>query len=144
MEKNKGDQNTEAVDHENEKENEVELEDEKENEDQHFFNISRIEAKGLLSDKEKGTWILYFNKDREERLSFKNETKVTHVKIYRRDGEVAVHSDGGEIFPNLESLIFRLQEEKALNKQLKPEDVYDNESGEEKLDEQLRQDIVSE
>ena len=119
-------------------------EDQEEDEEKYFHNISKIEAKGILSDKEKGTWILYFNKDREERLSFKNETKVTHVKIYRRDGEVAVHSDGGEIFPNLESLIFRLQQEKALNKQLKPEDVYDNESGEEKLDEQLRQDIVSE
>ena len=52
------------VDPEEEKENEPG--DEKENEDQHFFNISRITAKGLLSEKEKGTWILYFNKHREE------------------------------------------------------------------------------
>ena len=103
-------------------ENKVEPVVENDNEDQHFFNISRIEAKGLLSDKEKGTWILYFNKDRQERLSFKNEAKVTHMKIYRRDGGVAVHATGGEVFSNLESLIFRFQQEKMLNKQLKPKD----------------------
>ena len=106
------------VDPVEEKENEPE--DEKENEDQHFFNITRIEAKGLLSDKEKGTWILYFNKDREERLSFKNETKVTHMKIYRRDGGVAVNATGGEVFSNLKNLILRFQQLKMLNKQLKP------------------------
>ena len=158
MEKNKGDQNTEAVDHSRNKELEMvkvveqfqrlatsnpeeedqcELEDanvdpeeEKENEDQHFFNITRIEAKGLLSDQEKGTWILYFNKDREERLSFKNETKVTQMKIYRRKGGVAVRADGDEVFPNLESLVFKLQQDQIINNQLKPEDVYNDESDE--------------
>jgi len=105
-----------------------ETEKETEREDQYFFNISQIEAKGILSDKEKGTWILYFNKNREERLSFKNDTKVTRMKIYRRDGGVAVHAAGDEVFPNLESLIFRLQQDETLNNQLKPDDVYKYES----------------
>ena len=183
MEKNKGDQNTEAVDHSRnkqpemvkvveqfqrlatlnpeeeeqcasedvngdpEEENENEPEDEKENEDQHFFNITRIEAKGLLSDQEKGTWILYFNKDREERLSFKNETKVTQMKIYRRKGGVAVRADGDEVFPNLESLVFKLQQDQIINNQLKPEDVYNDESDEQDegtLKNQPKQEDVSE
>ena len=166
LDKNKGDTNTEAVDHsrnkkmdeedqcasedvnvdpENEKENDPE--DEQEHEDQHFFNITKIEAKGLLSDKEKGTWILYFNKDREERLSFKNETKVTQVKIYRRDGGVAVHAAGDEVFPNLGSLIFKLQQDQIINSQLKPEDVYNDESDEQDegtLKNQPKQEDVSE
>ena len=122
-------------------------EEEKEDEDQHFLNISHIEAKGLLSDKEKGTWILYFNKDREERLSFKNETKVTQVKIYRRDGGVAVHAAGDEVFPNLGSLIFKLQQDQIINNQLKPEDVFNDESDEQDegtLKKQPKQEDVSE
>ena len=126
-----------------------EAEKETENEDQYFFNISQIEAKGILADKEKGTWILYFNKNREERLSFKNDTKVTRMKIYRRDGGVALHAAGDEVFPNLESLIFRLQQEKTINNQLKPDDVYKYESDYEQTEgppykKQLKREDVSE
>merc|ERR1712113_508766 len=89
----------------------VELEDEEEKEqekeDKYFYNISKNEAKGMLFDKEKGTWILYYNKNREERLSFKEEARVAHIKLYRRDGGIET---GGEVFQNLEQLISRLQE----------------------------------
>ena len=110
----------------------VELEDEEEKEqekeDKHFYNISKNEAKGMLSDKEKGTWILYYNKNREERLSFKEECRVAHIKLYRRDGGIAVHSTGGEIFPNLQKLILRLQEEGKLINQLTEKDDIGNET----------------
>ena len=101
-------ENPPLSDVESEQEEEKERE---EKEDKFVYNISRNEAKGLLSDKEKGTWILYYNKNREERLSFKEETKVTHIKLYRRDGGIAVHAEGDEVFPNLQQLILRFQEE---------------------------------
>jgi len=120
-------ENPPLSDVESEQEEEKEQE---EKEDKFVYNISRNEAKGLLSDKEKGAWILYYNKNREERLSFKEETKVTHIKLYRRDGGIAVHSTGGEVFRNLEQLISRLQEEGTLTTQLTERDIIGNDSDE--------------
>ena len=120
-------ENPPLSDVESEQEEEKERE---EKEDKFVYNISRNEAKGLLSDKEKGAWILYYNKNREERLSFKEETKVTHIKLYRRDGGIAVHSTGGEVFRNLEQLISRLQEDGKLKTQLTEKDIIGNESDE--------------
>ena len=132
-------ENPPLSDVESEQEEEKERE---EKEDKFFYNISRNEAKGMLSDKEKGTWILYYNKNREERLSFKEETKVAHTKLYRREGGIAVHSTGGEVFRNLEQLISRLREEGTLKTQLTEKDDIGNESDEDEektADAQLKQ-----
>ena len=82
-----------------------------------LHNIKKTEAKGMLFDKPEGTWILYYTKDTQEMIAFKAaDNEVKYMKLISTPSGFVLKQDDDPV--ELEELIFKLQGEGFLKKQL--------------------------
>ena len=82
-----------------------------------FHNIKKTEARGMLFDKPEGTWILYYTKDTQEMIAFKAaDNEVKYMKLISTPSGFVLNQDDDPV--ELEELIFKLQGEGFLKKQL--------------------------
>ena len=71
----------------------------------------------MLFDKPEGTWILYYTKDTQEMIAFKAaDNEVKYMKLISTPTGFILNQDDDPV--GLEELIFKLQGEGFLKKQL--------------------------
>ena len=90
-----------------------------------LHNISKNAAKRVLFDKPQGTWMLYYNEDNQERIAWRAEDKVRHMKIISSPSGFTLRKDEEPV--KLGMLIYKLQEQGTLKKQVSQQEESEDE-----------------